>query len=154
NSEKPWYSSTATSMICRFCDDEVIVFSSEIEFIVQYYVYGFYRLTLKLTCHLGILALSRFVVLPSPCGPVQIGWSGAEIEAPNPRNCPPRRQGGPSLVNNIEETTMGGVPGLNSSTGSAGSGGVDLSQLQQFEQQATQDVLAISANQIDFNTKM
>ena len=49
---------------------------------------------------------------------------------------------------------MGGVPGLNSSTGSASSGGVDLSQLQQVEQQATQDVLAISKNQIEFNTQM
>ena len=49
---------------------------------------------------------------------------------------------------------LGGVPGLNGSTGGAGSGGVDLSQLQQIEQQAIQDMLAISQNQIQFNTQM
>jgi hypothetical protein len=50
---------------------------------------------------------------------------------------------------------MGGIPGLSSLTGgSSGAGGVDLSQLQQVEQQATQDMLAISENQIQFNTQM
>jgi len=53
-----------------------------------------------------------------------------------------------------EITMLGGVPGLNGSTGGAGSGGVDLSQLQQIEQQALQDMLAISQNQIQFNTQM
>ncbi len=50
---------------------------------------------------------------------------------------------------------LGGIPGLNGLTGGAGgSGGVDLSQLQQVEQQAIQDMLAISQNQIQFNTQM
>lgn len=50
---------------------------------------------------------------------------------------------------------MGGIPGLNGLTGGAGGGGgVDLSQLQGIEQQALQDMMAISANQIQFNTQM
>jgi hypothetical protein len=50
---------------------------------------------------------------------------------------------------------MGGIPGLNGLTGGGGgAGGVDLSQLQQTEQQGIQDMLAISQNQIQFNTQM
>ena len=49
---------------------------------------------------------------------------------------------------------MGGIPGLSSLTGGGSSGGVDLSQLQQVEQQGIQDMLAISENQIQFNTQM
>jgi hypothetical protein len=50
---------------------------------------------------------------------------------------------------------MGGIPGLSSLTGGgSSSGGVDLSQLQQVEQQGIQDMLAISENQIQFNTQM
>jgi len=44
------------------------------------------------------------------------------------------------------------TPNVNSS--SSGSGGVDLSQLQQIEQQAIADMNAITENQIQFNSKM
>jgi hypothetical protein len=48
---------------------------------------------------------------------------------------------------------MGGaIPGLNG--GANGGGGVDLSQLQQTEQQALADMNAITQNQIQFNTQM
>ena len=43
---------------------------------------------------------------------------------------------------------------VNNSSGSGGSGGVDLSQLNQIEQQAIQDMNAITENQIQFNTQM
>jgi hypothetical protein len=50
---------------------------------------------------------------------------------------------------------MGGaIPGLNGGAGGGGGGGVDLGQLQQIEQQALQDMQAISENQIQFNTQM
>jgi hypothetical protein len=53
---------------------------------------------------------------------------------------------------------MGGIPGLNGlmggGGGGGGAGGVNLQQLQQTEQQALQDMLAISQNQIQFNTQM
>jgi hypothetical protein len=42
----------------------------------------------------------------------------------------------------------------NTNSSSSGSGGVDLSQLQQIEQQAIQDMNAITENQIQFNTQM
>lgn len=53
---------------------------------------------------------------------------------------------------------MGGIANLAGALGGGGggggAGGVDLSQLQQTEQQAIQDMLAISQNQIQFNTQM
>ncbi len=49
---------------------------------------------------------------------------------------------------------MGSIPGLSSLTGGSSSGGVDLSQLQQIEQQSLQDMMAISENQVQFNTQM
>jgi len=50
---------------------------------------------------------------------------------------------------------MGGIPGLNGAAGGAGGGGgVDLSGLQQTEQQALADMNAITQNQIQFNTQM
>jgi len=96
------------------------------------------------------------VVLPSPCGPVRLVWSGAEIEAAKATELFPLdgKADGHWSSTSEEITMLGGVPGLNGSTGGAGSGGVDLSQLQQIEQQATQDMLAISQNQIQFNTQM
>jgi hypothetical protein len=45
------------------------------------------------------------------------------------------------------------VSNLNSSSSSS-SGGVDLSQLQSIEQQALQDMNAVTENQIQFNTQM
>jgi hypothetical protein len=52
---------------------------------------------------------------------------------------------------------MGGIANLAGALGGGGGGaggGVDLSQLQGIEQQALQDMLAISQNQIQFNTQM
>ncbi len=46
------------------------------------------------------------------------------------------------------------VSSLNNSSSSNSSSGVDLSQLQQIEQQALSDMNAISENQIQFNTQM
>ena len=48
----------------------------------------------------------------------------------------------------------GGIPGLNGGGGGGQGGGVDLSQLQQTEQQALADMNAITQNQIQFNTQM
>jgi len=47
----------------------------------------------------------------------------------------------------------GSVPASNSGS-SGSSGGVDLTQLNQIEQQALQDMNAITENQIQFNTQM
>jgi hypothetical protein len=51
---------------------------------------------------------------------------------------------------------MGSIPGLSSLTGGGGSSSTSslLGQLQQAEQQALQDMVAIEQNQIQFNQQM
>jgi hypothetical protein len=82
----------------------------------------------------------------------------AENEAAQARHCAPIVKAGDHLVIQTEEIAMGGIANLAGALGGGGggggAGGVDLSQLQQTEQQAIQDMLAISQNQIQFNTQM
>src|SRR5258708_32511138 len=82
-------------------------------------------------------------------------WPGAENAAAQAAELPSTVKAGGHWSSKSEEIIMGGISNLaGAAAGGAGGGGVDLSQLQGIEQKALQDMLAISQNQIQFNTQM